>query len=275
MQTLTDIKAMLAAHGLFPKHRLGQNFLHDANKMAAILDAAAVGKGDTVLEVGPGTGALTEQLLQRGARVVAVEIDRDLEPILREQLAVYDQCFALLMEDVLESKRLINPRVLAALPRDQPFKLIANLPYNVASPLLANLAADHPAMTLAIVMVQREVADRLTAEPGSKDYGPLGVMAQAMCQVRRIATLPPSCFWPQPKVDSAVIQLLRRPQPMTGNPHALGELLHSLFSKRRKQLGTILGRQTPLPPDIDPQDRPEQLSVEQLCRLAGILVTDS
>ncbi|MEX1017902.1 MAG: 16S rRNA (adenine(1518)-N(6)/adenine(1519)-N(6))-dimethyltransferase RsmA, partial [Phycisphaeraceae bacterium] len=274
------IKQLLAGHGLHPKHRLGQNFLHDHNQMRKILAAAelsAGAPGDVVLEVGAGTGALTEQLLEAGAQVVAVEIDTDLEPILQDRLAPYADRVTLVLGDILATKRTLNPTVLTALSHHAPipnlqspipaFKLIANLPYNVASPLLINLAVDHPAMTLGVVMIQREVADRLLAEPGNKQYGPLTVMVQAMCQVERISTLPPGCFWPPPKVDSAVIRLRRREQPLTDDPHALGDLLHRLFSRRRKQLGAILGRATALPADIDPNARPESLSVEQLVTL--------
>jgi 16S rRNA (adenine1518-N6/adenine1519-N6)-dimethyltransferase len=145
--------------------------------------------------------------------------------------------------------------------------LVANLPYNVASPLIANLLVDHPAMHLAIVMVQREVAQRLWAGPGGKDYGPLGVLVQALCQVQKVALLTPGCFWPQPKVDSAVLCLRRRERPLTDDPHALSALLQRLFSKRRKQLGAILGREAVFPPGIDPAARPEQLSVEQIISL--------
>ncbi|MFW6060127.1 MAG: ribosomal RNA small subunit methyltransferase A, partial [Phycisphaeraceae bacterium] len=208
-QTLSDIKALLAAHGLRPKHRLGQNFLHDHNHMRRIIETAALTPGELVLEVGAGTGSLSEALLEAGARLVAVEIDRDLEPILRQRLAPFGERVRLHIGDILSNKRTINPDVLALLqklaattpsairhsPSAIPFKLIANLPYNIASPLLIDLSVDHPEMTAAVVMVQREVADRLIAPPGSKTYGPLSVLVQAMCDVRRVAALPPSCFW--------------------------------------------------------------------------------
>lgn len=275
-QTLADIKALLNAHGLRPKHRHGQNFLHDDRKMQAILQAADIRPGDLVLEVGPGTGALTQRLLMAGARVLAVEIDRDLEPILHDQLSPFADRFRLIIADVLEGKHQINPLVLKALSNapdvaPEPFKLVANLPYHVASPLLVNLAVDCLAMTVGIVMVQREVADRLTAEPGGKEYGQLGVMVQAMCRVERLTTLPPGCFWPPPKVESAVVRLLRRSAPLTDQPHQLSQLLHRLFSRRRKQLGAILGRDHPLPPGVQATQRPETLSVEQLVQLSQLV----
>lgn len=268
-QTLTQIKALLAQHGLHPKKRFGQNFLHDGNQMRRIMEAAGVEKDDLILEVGPGTGALTERLLETGARVIAIEVDSDLEPILRHRLEPYQECVTLLIDDVLDGKHELNPtlrRLLAA----HPFKLVANLPYNVASPLLVNLVIDFPRMRRAVVMVQKEVAQRLAAAPGGKDYGPLTVMVQAMCEVSIVGTLPPSCFWPQPTIDSSVVRLDRRDTPLTDDPHALGGLLQKLFSRRRKQLGTILGRDVKLPRGVDPKARPETLTVPQLVELTRV-----
>ena len=267
LQTLREIKSLLTDHGLRPKHRLGQNFLHDQNQMRRIVAAAELSPGDRVLEVGAGTGSLSESLLEAGAELVAVEVDEDLTPILRERLEPWGERARLYVGDVLAKKRRVEPAVLQMLG-EGPFKLVANLPYQVASPLLINLVADHPEMKLAVVMIQREVADRLIAPPGGKQYGPLGVIVQAMCRVERVAALPPSCFWPAPKVDSAVVKLVRRDEPLTNDPQGLLELLHTLFSRRRKQLGAILGRDATLPEGVEPRTRPEQLSVAQLAELA-------
>lgn len=264
-QTLSDIKQLLADHGLRPKKKFGQNFLHDGNHMAKIMDAARLSPGDTVLEVGPGTGALTERLVEAGARVVAVEIDRDMQPILQSRLG--DQ-ITLHLGDALDGKHAINAQVLRLLG-DKPFKLIANLPYNIASPLMANLAIDHLNMTGAVVMIQKEVADRLLAGPGTKAYGPLGVLIQALFHVERVGVLKPGCFYPPPSIDSAVVAMHRREQPMCADARALGDLLHRLFSKRRKQLGSILGRDSTLPGGVEHGMRPEQLTVGQLCELAA------
>lgn len=266
-QTLRDIKELLAGAGLNPKKRLGQNFLHDGNQMRRIVDAAAIAPGERVLEVGAGTGALSERVLEAGAQLVAVEIDRDLEPILRYRLAAYGPRVRLLFADVLHSKHQLNPRVAEALGR-QPFKLVANLPYQIASPLLVNLAAEPAGMSLAVVTIQLEVAERLAAAPGGKDYGPLSVMVQAMCTVEHLAKVRPSCFWPQPQVESAVVRLSQRDHPLTADPTSLSRLLHKLFSRRRKQLGTILGRHGVLPACLDPTARPETLTVAQIVDLA-------
>jgi 16S rRNA (adenine1518-N6/adenine1519-N6)-dimethyltransferase len=270
VQTLTQIKAMLALHGLHPKKRYGQNFLHDQNQVRRIVEAAAVGPGDVVLEVGPGTGALSVALLEAGATLIAVEVDRDLAPILAEAYGPWGDRAMLQLTDVLADRHTLAPAVLGALA-GRPFKLIANLPYNVASPLLVNLCMDHAAMGLAIVMVQREVADRLTAGPGGRDYGPLGILVQATCEAQRLFTLSPACFWPQPQVESAVVRLVRRAQPITPNLHRFAALVHRLFQQRRKQIGSVLGRNTPLPPGVVQQVRPEQLTLTQLAQLAAML----
>jgi 16S rRNA (adenine1518-N6/adenine1519-N6)-dimethyltransferase len=265
-QTLGQIKLLLDSYGLRPKKRFGQNFLHDGNKMQAILDAGDLQPGQLVLEVGAGTGALTGRLLEAGAKVVAVEVDRDLWPILEQQFAGEDQ-LTLVKGDVLEGKHHLNGDVIRELG-DQPFKLIANLPYNVASPLLINLVTQFEKMSHAIVMVQKEVGDRLAAKPGGKAYGPMGIIVGATCDVSEVCTLSPSCFWPAPSVHSSVILLKRKPQPVTDDLTKFTDLVHLLFGKRRKQLGAILGRDKALPEGVDDKMRPEVLSVEQLAALA-------
>jgi len=281
-QSLTDIRNLLAAFGLHPKKRFGQNFLHDGNQLARIIDAAALAPGDIVLEVGPGTGVLTEALLDAGAHVLAAEADRDLEPLLQQRLAPYGDQVELIIGDALAGKRALSDDVTQAIERqlqskrdagesDPRFKLVANLPYNAASPLLGTLAADWHTLSLAIVMVQREVADRLAAPSGGKTFGPLTVIVQAAFHVSRIAVLSPGCFWPQPQVESAVVRLERRASPLHDDFTALGAAMHQIFSRRRKQLGAILGRSHPLPPGIDGVMRPEQLTVEQHCDLARLM----
>lgn len=268
-QTLSEIKAILAFRGLRPRRGWGQNFLHDHAKLDQILQHAQITPGESILEVGPGTGVLTERLLEAGASVTAVEIDRNFQEILRERIGPDRPGWRLICGDVLASKRELNPEILDALGGTAaPFKLIANLPYQIASPLLANLASDWLSLSMAVVMVQKEVADRLTAGPGGRDYGPLGILIQAMMETQIVMKLPPGCFWPAPEVDSAVVKMTRRPTPLTTRPHALGELLHQLFSKRRKQIGAILGREAWLPEGVDSRARPEELTIQQLIELA-------
>jgi len=266
-QTLSQIKDLLRSHGLRPRRSWGQNFLADPNKLREILAAAELQATDTVLEVGPGTGVLTEPMLERAGRVVAVEIDADLAEILRRRIGPDSERFTLIRGDALAGKHALNPAIEEALRgRDQPFKLIANLPYQIACPLLATLAVDWPGMTAALVMVQQEVADRLCASPGGKQFGPISVTLQAMCTCKRIITLSPHCFRPEPKVSSAVVKLTRRAAPLTADPHALQAFTARLFNQRRKQVGSILGRDH-LPTAIPPTARPEQLTVEQIVML--------
>lgn len=262
---------MLEARGLAPRHALGQNFLIDHNLLAKLLDAAggAIAPGALALEVGPGPGTLTGPLLERGCRVVACEIDAGMCGLLEERFAreLASGALTLVRGDCMERKTELNRQVVAALG-DRAFSMVANLPYGVASPLMLTLLIRHPACAGMWVTIQREVAERLMAAPGSKDYGELSVMAQALARIERIALAPPECFWPRPKVTSAMVQIVRRAEPATRDVAALGSLCRTLFQKRRKQLGAILGRGGVLPEGVRPEQRPEELSVEQLARLA-------
>lgn len=282
MQTLTEIKELLAARGLSPRKSLGQNFLIDHNLIRKLVDASGVGARDLVVEVGPGTGTLTEELLARGCEVIACELDRGLAALLRERLPT----LTLIEDDCLKSKKRLSPDVAAALV-GRPFTLVANLPYNAGSPLILALLIDHPECGSMFVTIQREVADRLLARPGTDDYGTLGVVAQAMAEVSRIAVLPPECFWPRPDVTSAMVSLVRRERPLTDDPRRLADFCTQVFSKRRKQLGGVL-RAIGLPADalrpegrshkahvlhgVTRESRAEDLTVEQLDALSrGVL----
>lgn len=276
MQTLGQIRQLLDAHGLAPKKSLGQNFLIDHNLIRKLVDASGVsggasgvGPGNLVLEVGPGTGTLTEELLSRGCEVVACELDAGLAALNRERLgshSEYGPRFTLIEGDCLENKRELSAAAVAAL-RGRPFTLVANLPYGAATPLMLTLLIDHPACAGLFVTIQREVADRLLAGPGSKDYGQIGVIAQALAQVRNIATLPRECFWPRPDVTSAMIGVTRRAEPLTSDGAGLAAFTQRIFAQRRKQLGGILGRDIPWPGGIEPTHRAEQLSVGQIVAL--------
>ncbi len=264
MQTLTEIKTLLEERALHPRRHLGQHFLIDHNLLRRLVSAAAIAPGELVLEVGAGTGTLTEALLEAGAVVVASEIDRDLAEILRERLGA---AVTLVEGDCLAKGRRLSDDLVKAL-EGRPFKLVANLPYQAASTLIASLLIGHPECRGQFVTIQREVAERLMAPPHTKAYGALTVLVQAMAEVETIARLRPTCFWPLPNVESAMFAI--RPRPGRGgirDPAALMAFTTALFSKRRKQLGTIFGRDRQWPAGIDATTRPDALSVEQIVSL--------
>jgi 16S rRNA (adenine1518-N6/adenine1519-N6)-dimethyltransferase len=262
-QSLGEIRAILAARGVRPRHRFGQCFLHDKNVLAKLVEAASIARGDVVLEIGPGTGTLTEALLDLGAVVVASEIDRDLAEILAERLG---SRITLVVGDCLEKGRRLAAPVRAALA-GRPFTLVANLPYNVASALVTALLVEDEGCRGLFVTIQREVADRLLAQPRTREYGPLGIVVAAMANVRRIATVPASCFWPEPEVTSAMVAIAPSAARRPADPRAFARFVTALFGKRRKQLGAILGRDRALPPGVTADLRPDALTVEQLVAL--------
>ena len=241
-QTKRDIQSLLASSGVRPLKRFGQHFLIDGNLMRKLLAAAGVQPADVVLEVGPGTGSLTEELLQQAGHVVAVEIDRTLQTICWDRLGERPN-FTLIAGDVLESKGSIAPAVCRAIQERQRalggrLLLVANLPYQVATPLIVVLLTGQPRVAEMCFTIQAEVADRLRASPGGKDYGPLTVLTQALADVQRIARVPPEAFWPSPEVDSAIIRVIVRPDAALSEAvqSRLAELVHGCFNHRRKTM---------------------------------------
>lgn len=213
-QTLSEIRSLLAGAGLAPQHRYGQNFLIDANLMRKLVEAADVQPSDVVLEVGPGTGSLTEVLLKRGARVIGVEIDRGLQALLRDRLGKHPRV-TLVQADILAGKNRVNTLVLNILKQQEPGpggarKLVANLPFQVATPLLMELLYISPSLERMTCTIQKEVAERLAAEPKASDYGPISVTSQTLAETELIAILPPAVFWPRPKVESVMLTLRPR-----------------------------------------------------------------
>jgi 16S rRNA (adenine1518-N6/adenine1519-N6)-dimethyltransferase len=265
-QTKHQIEALLESAGIQPRHRFGQNFMIDQNLVRLVADAGQIASGDLVIEVGPGTGTLTEELIARGADVVAVEIDRDLAELLRGRHA-NELRFTLIEGDALAGKHAINAALLERLSTAQSRKkLVANLPYNIASPLVIELLI--AGVDLLAFTVQKEVADRLRAAPNSDDYGPLTVMAQLLSRVEVLRTLPPQAFWPQPKIESALVRLTRDDR-LGNRATAFGQFLHTIFASRRKTLRKALA-QAGYEPEaalaklgIDSQLRPEVLSPAQ------------
>jgi 16S rRNA (adenine1518-N6/adenine1519-N6)-dimethyltransferase len=263
MQSIREIRELLAAHGLSPRHRLGQNFLHDQNQIRRMISAANIEPGTLVLEVGPGTGTLTEGLLEAKAQVIACELDEGLADLIA---ARFEDRIELIRGDCLAKGRRLNQAVVERLA-DRPFTLVANLPYQVASALMIELLLHHPNCQSQLVTIQREVADRLIASPGSKARGPLGILATCFAQVERIGDIPPSCFWPQPKVTSSLVSIRPRVDVPDCDREGFARFITTLFSSRRKQLGRIFGRDRTWPEGIDPIWRPEVLTNLQLLSL--------
>ena len=263
MQTLSDIKAILATRGLEPKHRFGQNFLHDQNKLRALVAHSGAVAGDLVLEVGPGTGTLTEALLDAGCEVVACELDDDMAAIIRDRLGSQVR---LIHGDCLDGKHAVSAAILEALG-DRPFKLVANLPYGAATPLILNLAAHHPTCLGQFVTVQREVAQRLAAAPGTEAYGAATVLLSLTSTVQVLETLPGSCFWPVPRVTSAMMAVIPNPERPSLEPDRVSAFVHRIFASRRKQLGALLGRQASFPAGVLPTMRAETLTPPQILAL--------
>jgi 16S rRNA (adenine1518-N6/adenine1519-N6)-dimethyltransferase len=249
-QTKHQIEALLAGAGTSPRRRFGQCFMIDGNLLRLVAEAGQVGPEDLVIEVGPGTGSLTAELLARARRVVAVEIDRDLAGILREQFAAEPK-LCLIEGDALAGKHAINStlgsEVAGEIAAGRRPKLVANLPYNIASPLVIELLI--AGCGLLAFTVQREVAQRLRARAGAADYGPLSVMAQLLADVELLRVLPPKAFWPAPRIESALMRLTRREDAVTPDRAGpLGLFVHAIFSSRRKTLRNALGRAVP---DVD------------------------
>ncbi len=248
-QTLSFLLHRFQQAGIKPRTDLGQNFLIDMNLQRVLLETAQIGPDDVVLEVGTGTGGLTLQMAPLAAAVVSVEVDRNLHQLAGEEL-FHCSNVTLLHTDVLKTKSRIEPAVLEAVQRQleagprapcthgRRLKLVANLPYNVATPLISNLLAlDRPPSTMTVTL-QKEVADRIVARPGVKDYGALAIWVQSQCRAEIVRVLPPSVFWPRPKVSSAFVQItldetLRQRIPDRAFFH---EFVRSMFCHRRKVL---------------------------------------
>ncbi len=252
VQTRREIQAVLTEAGVRPRRRFGQHFLVDGNLMRRLVEFAELEPGDCVLEVGPGTGGLTDLLIPRVRRVIAVEIDKTLHGLLVERFAEA-QNLTLILGDVLDGKHHLMPSVAGAIVErgasptpsggeEGGTKLVANLPYQVATPLLMNLLVDYPQVRRMCFTVQAEVGERLTAAPGSKDYGPLSIVCQSLCTIATIARIGPQCFWPVPRVDSVMLRLDVRERSLIPRDElpAFVEFVRLVFEHRRKQLRTAL-----------------------------------
>jgi 16S rRNA (adenine1518-N6/adenine1519-N6)-dimethyltransferase len=242
-QTLTFLKKRFAEVGIHPITRYGQNFLIDLNLLQVLVNAAELGPDDVVLEVGTGTGSLTAQMAQQAAAVVTVEVDPHMFRLAEEELAPLANV-TMLHQDALKNKNRFHPNVLEAVRRQMDaapgrrFKLVANLPYNIATPVLSNLLSVEPWPVLMAATIQKELADRIVAVPRTKDYGALSIWIQSQCHVELVRVLPPEAFWPRPKVHSAIVQI--RPDPALRaripDPEFFHSFVRAMFFHRRKFL---------------------------------------
>jgi 16S rRNA (adenine1518-N6/adenine1519-N6)-dimethyltransferase len=272
----TEIRRLAKELDLRPRKSLGQNFVHDANTVRRVVAASGVGKSDVVLEVGPGLGSLTLALLDRGATVAAVEID----PVLAARLP---QTVAEHSNSEIQRLTVVNRDVLTLRSADlaaQPTAVVANLPYNVAVPALLHLLAEFPSIRVLTVMVQAEVAERLAAAPGGKEYGVPSVKANFFGRVRRCGTVPPTVFWPIPRVYSGLVRIDRHEAPPWPVDEAFRKQVFQLvdiaFAQRRKTSRNAFaewagsGSESAnrlLAASIDPARRGETLSIDDFVRL--------
>ena len=261
--------------------KFGQNFLIDTRVLEEIIDAAQITKDDFVLEIGPGIGTMTQYLCEAAREVVAVEIDTNLIPILKDTLSTYDNV-EVLNQDILKVD-------IASLAKernnDRPIKVVANLPYYITTPIIMGLFESHVPIDSITIMVQKEVADRMQEGPGSKEYGALSLAVQYYAKPEIVVNVPPSCFMPQPKVGSAVIRLTRHEQSpvQVDNEKLMFQVIRASFNQRRKTLANGLNNfgsfglgkeeiqacieELGVPVNI----RGEALSLEQFAELSNII----
>ena len=272
----TEIRNLARELDFRPRKALGQNFVHDANTLRRIVSASGITKADHVLEVGPGLGSLTLALLDRGAAVTAVEIDPALAGRLPKTIAEHSH-------SEINRLTVVHRDILGLRPADlvtQPPAVVANLPYNIAVPALLHLLAEFPTIRTLMVMVQAEVAERLAAEPGGKDYGVPSVKARFFGTVRRYGSVSPTVFWPIPRVYSGLVRIDRyetTPWPADeAFRHQVFDLIDLAFAQRRKTVRNALidwagtGNESAellLAASIDPARRGETLNVADFVRL--------
>ena len=246
-QTVAYLTKRFREVGFYPVSRRGQNFLVDLNLLELLAGSSGVTPQDVVLEVGTGTGSLTGLVAPLAAAMVTVEVDERLAQMANEELDELDNV-TLLLQDALKNKNNLHANVLDTLREklaegpDRQLKLVSNLPYNIATPIISNLlASDLPVASMTIT-IQKELADRLKAGPSTKDYGALSIWIQSQCQVELVRIMPPTVFWPRPKVHSAIVHMLVEPERQAAIPDRgfFHKFVRSLFFHRRKFLRSVL-----------------------------------
>ena len=273
---MPSIRRELAGYGLTPRKRWGQHFLIDRNILNKVIRTAELEKGDVVVEVGPGLGEMTHVLAGQVKKVIAVEIDSKLVEILRKKTSGSANV-EIIEQDILK----VNFTQLHK-QEGQRLKVVANLPYQISTPLLFRFIESREVFLTLTLMLQREVAERIVAPPGGKAYSPLSVFVQSVSDLSIRFFIKPSAFFPTPKVESAVIHMVWKENPMVGLEDGwFKEVVRSCFGYRRKRLVNALKHSgIPLPVDlnqrvqsigIDPQRRPETLTIQEFARLADAI----
>lgn len=278
-------KEILDQYGFSFKKSLGQNFLIDTNILRKIVDAAEISAETGAIEIGPGIGALTEQLARRAKKVVAFEIDQRLLPILADTLSPYENV-RIIHQDVLKAD--IHQVITDEFTNVTDIMVVANLPYYVTTPIIMKLLTDRLPIRGMVMMLQKEVADRLAAKPGTKDYGSLSIAVQYYTEAEVVMTVPRTVFIPQPNVDSAVIRLIKRKQPPVGvnDETFFFQVVRASFAQRRKTILNNLVNNLPngktlkeqieralANASIDPRRRGETLTMEEFAELSNVLRT--
>lgn len=274
MSEWEDPRRVLARHGLAPKRAFSQNFLTSRHVVEGIARALGIAEGERVIELGPGLGTLTGELLRAGARVVAIEKDREMIAVLRAELGASERL------DVIEGDAASVD--LAALAGGGRVALAGNLPYAITGGILRNLCEHAASVSRAAIMVQREVRDRLLAQPDTSEYGALTVFVQARFDVRSVLKVPAGAFHPPPKVESAVVMLVPREVPRAEETEAFRTVVRAAFQARRKTLKNALAQAVGAEravaaleaAGIDGRRRGETLSIEELARVASRLGAD-
>lgn len=283
MPTLDSIGGTVAVLDKYKfnfQKRFGQNFLIDAHILDKIVDGAGVGPDDCVLEIGPGIGTMTQYLAERAKKVIAVEIDKALIPILNDTLSSYNNV-TIINDDILKVD--IN-KIVEEYNEGRPIKVVANLPYYITTPIIMGLFEAHVPLESITIMVQKEVADRMQVGPGTKDYGALSLAVQYYSKPEIIATVSPDCFIPRPNVGSAVIRLSRYTDPpiQVNNPDHMFKVIRASFNQRRKTLANALtnggiGVTRDQVTDclekmgLDVNIRGEKLTLEQFAKISDLL----
>ena len=245
-----------------PRKRFGQHFLSDVGMVEAIVDTIDPQPGQALIEIGPGLGAMTDPLVARAGKLTVIELDRDLAARLRRRPEL----------EVIESDVLKVDFAALAATRSQPLRVVGNLPYNISTPILFHLLGVVDHVVDQHFMLQKEVVDRMAAAPGSKDFGRLSVMLQWRYRVESVLDVPPECFDPPPRVDSAIVRMTPLPAPEGVDAALLGELVTAAFSQRRKVLRNTLGKWLDargFSGDVDLGRRAEEVPVAEYLALAA------